>query len=329
MTERSDGTSRDVQLVVDRPDEGQRLDVFLAARVPELSRSRIQRLIRDGFVTVDGRPEKVSTHVGAGARVSVRIPDAQAVTPLAESLPLTIVYDDRDIVVIDKAAGMVVHPSAGHASGTVVNALLHHVGDLSGIGGEVRPGIVHRLDKGTSGLMVIAKHDRAHHALSRQFHDRQVTKEYVALVWGVPQRGQVFDQPLGRDPRHRKRISTRAPRARPAVTTIEDVEPLDGLSLVKLSIGTGRTHQIRAHLADAGFPIAGDELYGGVRKKLPHRRSAAGRLTRPFLHASRLAFSHPADGRPMSFDAPLPADLSSVLDALRRAMSQGESDGRA
>jgi 23S rRNA pseudouridine1911/1915/1917 synthase len=220
--------------------------------------------------------------------------------------------------VIDKPAGMVVHPAAGHASGTLVNALLHHVRGLSGIGGAERPGVVHRLDRGTSGVMVVAKHDRAHRALSQQFHDRDVVKEYVALVWGTARAGRTFEGPIGRDPKHRQKMSTRARRARPALTRVIEVEALRGVSLVHVSIGTGRTHQIRVHLSEAGHPIVGDALYGGVRRRVPAALAAAGRLDRPFLHASRLTFAHPSSGAPMTFEAPLPPDLLAVVDTLRR-----------
>jgi 23S rRNA pseudouridine1911/1915/1917 synthase len=187
------------------------------------------------------------------------------------------------------------------------------------LGGRERPGVVHRLDKGTSGVIVIAKHDRAHRALSRQFHDRQVQKEYLALVWGHPARGRTLDQPLGRDPRNRKKFSSRGGHARPAVTVLTDVERLDGVSLVRVQIHTGRTHQIRVHLSEAGYPVVGDELYGGVRKDVPAGLAATRRLDRPFLHASRLAFTHPSTGEPVAFEAGLPADLKNVLATLRRA----------
>jgi len=243
------------------------------------------------------------------------VPPRQPTTPAPQDLPLPILYDDEDVVVIDKPAGMVVHPGAGHREGTLVNALLHHVGGLSGVGGEERPGIVHRLDRGTSGVMVVAKHDRAHRSLARQFHDREVTKEYIALVWGRPRMGQVFDQPIGRDPRHRQRMSTRARAARVALTRIESVESLGHVSLLRLVIGTGRTHQIRVHLSESGHPVVGDAIYGGRRERAG--RSALVRLERPFLHASRLTFSHPADGRTMSVEAPLPPDLAAMVAALR------------
>jgi 23S rRNA pseudouridine1911/1915/1917 synthase len=214
---------------------------------------------------------------------------------------------------------MVVHPAAGHAAGTLVNALLHHVHDLSGVGGERRPGIVHRLDRGTSGLMVVAKHDGAHAHLARQFHDREVEKEYVALVWGTVQAGRRIEAAIGRDPQQRQRMSTRARHARSAVTRVTAAEQFKGLSLLRVALATGRTHQIRVHLSSIGHPIVGDSVYGGVRRRLPGDLRAIGRLERPFLHAARLAFAHPADGHRIEFTAPLPPDLQLVLNDLRDA----------
>ena len=250
--------------------------------------------------------------------IDVDVPAPRSAVPRAEALPLTILYEDDDLVVVDKPAGMVVHPAAGHAAGTLVNALLHHVNGLSGIGGEARPGIVHRLDRGTSGVMVVAKHDRAHRELARQFHDREVGKEYVALVWGTPRAGQVLDAAIGRDPRHRRRMSSRSRRAKPATSRIVSVEPHRGVSLVRVTIGTGRTHQIRVHLSEAGHAVVGDSVYGSAPRKLPAPLSALAGVDRPFLHAARLTFTHPATGRSMTFEAPLPADLQSRLDALAR-----------
>lgn len=310
---------RDAEVIVSDEDAGLRLDQLLTARLPAVSRSQVQRLIRDGHVTVDGRAAKSSLIVDGGTVIAVHFPSAARAQPAPEALPLTLLYDDDDIAVVDKPAGMVVHPAVGHATGTMVNALLHHVTGLSGIGGRERPGVVHRLDKGTSGVIVIAKHDRAHRALSRQFHDRQVRKEYLALVWGHPTRGRTLDQPLGRDPRNRKKISSRASHARPALTVLADVERLDGVSLVRVEIHTGRTHQIRVHLSEAGYAVVGDELYGGLRKDVQAGLAATRRLDRPFLHASRLAFTHPATGAPVTFEAGLPADLKAVLATLRRA----------
>ncbi len=281
------------------------------------SRSQLQRLIRDGHVQVGGRPAKANHAIRAGELIAVEMPDAVEAAPVPEALDLPVLYEDPDLLVIDKPAGMVVHPAAGHESGTLVNALLHHVTDLSGIGGEKRPGIVHRLDRGTSGLMVVAKHDAAHHELARQFHDREVDKEYVALVWGVVQAGRRIDDPIGRDPNDRKKMSNRARRSREAVTRIVRVYHVNpALTLAQLAIHTGRTHQIRVHLSGIGHPIVGDALYGGVHRRVPGDIRPVQRLTRPFLHAARLAFTHPTDGRRMAFESELPKDLKDVLDAL-------------
>ena len=305
---------------IDVPEDaaGARLDRFLASVLGELSRSNIQRLIREGRVHVSGRPAKANQAVKPGQDVAVDVPAPVDSPPSAEALPIPIIFQDPDLIVVDKPAGMVVHPAGGHASGTLVNALLHHIGDLSGIGGEKRPGIVHRLDRGTSGLMVVAKHDRAHDELSRQFHDREVEKEYLALVWGVVHAGRRIDLPIGRDPVNRKRMSSRARRSREAVTRIVQTEALaPGLTLARVAIHTGRTHQIRVHLSAIGHPVVGDALYGGVRRRVPGDLKAVKRLERPFLHASHLAFRHPTDGRRMEFSSDVPADLQAVLDELR------------
>jgi 23S rRNA pseudouridine1911/1915/1917 synthase len=302
------------------PDDGDgiRLDRFLTSVLPGQSRSHIQRLIKNGHVQVAGRQAKANQPVKEGQQVTVDIPEPVDPAPAAEALPLDIVYQDRDVIVIDKPAGMVVHPAAGHSSGTLVNALLHHVSDLSGVGGEKRPGIVHRLDRGTSGLMVVAKHDAAHAELARQFRDREVEKEYVALVWGVVQAGRRVDAPIGRDPVDRKKMSARARRSREAVTRIVGAEPFGRtLTLARVAIQTGRTHQIRVHLSTIGHAIVGDPLYGGVRRRIPGDLRAVTHLERPFLHAARIAFKHPDDGRRMEFTCPLPEDLQRVLDDLR------------
>jgi 23S rRNA pseudouridine1911/1915/1917 synthase len=302
------------------PDDGDgiRLDRFLASVLPGQSRSRIQRLIKSGQVQVAGRDAKANQPVKEGQQVTVDIPEPVDPAPAAEALPLEVVYQDRDVIVVDKPAGMVVHPAAGHSSGTLVNALLHHVSDLSGIGGEKRPGIVHRLDRGTSGLMVVAKHDAAHAELARQFRDREVEKEYVALVWGVVQAGRRVDAPIGRDPVDRKKMSARARRSREAVTRIVGAEPFGAtLTLARVAIQTGRTHQIRVHLSAIGHAIVGDPLYGGLRRRVPGDLRVVRHLDRPFLHAARIAFKHPGDGRRMEFTSPLPEDLQRVLDDLR------------
>ncbi len=301
------------------PDSGgMRLDRFLVSVLPSLSRSQIQRLIHDGQVQIDSRGTRPNQSVKVGQQISVKIQEPVDASTQAEALPLPILYQDRDIVVVDKPAGMVVHPAAGHASGTLVNALLHHIDDLSGIGGEKRPGIVHRLDRGTSGLMVVAKNDLAHEELARQFRDREVEKEYIALVWGDVHAGRRIDSPIGRDSVNRKKMSARARRSREAVTRIVGAEPLTpALTLVQVAIHTGRTHQIRVHLSAIGHPVVGDSLYGGLRRRVPGDVRSVAHLQRPFLHAARLAFQHPTEHRKMEFTSPLPDDLQAVLDELR------------
>jgi 23S rRNA pseudouridine1911/1915/1917 synthase len=307
-----------LQVEVGEEHDGLRLDQFLAAILPHQSRSQIQRLIREGLVHTPSRHARPSTHVHTGESIAVEIPAPTPATPQPQQLPLPILYDDPDLVVVNKPAGMVVHPAAGHPEGTLVNALLHHVKGLSGIGGELRPGIVHRLDRGTSGVMVIAKNDRAHEELARQFHDREVEKEYLALVWGVVQAGRRIDAAIGRDPHDRQKMSTRARRARTAVTRVTAAEHLRGVSLLHVAIATGRTHQIRVHLSAIGHPIVGDPTYGGMRRQLPAHLRALSRLERPFLHAARLAFTHPSDGSRLEFIAPPPTDLQQLIAELRR-----------
>jgi len=268
-------------------------------------------------VKVDGRVAKANLRLKTGASIELDVPELKDAAPAPENLDVPIVYEDPDVVVVDKPAGMVVHPAAGHDSGTLVNALLHHVDDLSGIGGERRPGIVHRLDRGTSGLMVVAKNDAAHQELARQFHDREVEKEYVALVWGVVQAGRRIEEPIGRDPNNRKKMSNRARRSREAVTRIVRVYHVNpALTLAQIAIHTGRTHQIRVHLSAIGHPIVGDALYGGVHRRVLADIRAVMKLDRPFLHAAKLVFKHPSDGRRMEFESELPPDLKSVLDEL-------------
>jgi 23S rRNA pseudouridine1911/1915/1917 synthase len=322
-----------VEFEVPAEFDGLRLDRFLVSVLEGSSRSQIQRLIAEGNVQilrVGGRPAdtesgqtqqdsmvtKANTIVHEGERLRVTIPEPVESEVKAEDLPLDILYQDPDLAVLNKPAGVVVHPAAGHATGTLVNALLHHLDDLSGVGGERRPGIVHRLDRGTSGVMVVAKNDSAHNELARQFHDREVEKEYIALVWGVVQAGRRIDAAIGRDPLHRQKMSARAKHAREAVTRITRAHHLPGLTLCQVAIHTGRTHQIRVHLSAIGHPIVGDALYGGVHRRVAGDIRAVQRLTRPFLHAARLAFAHPSDARRMEFIAPLPEDLQRVLDDL-------------
>ena len=309
-------------LAVDEAGAGERLDRWLARAMPETSRARLQAVIAAGGVLVDGRSARPSLRLKAGQSVSVRLPAPRPAEPVAEDIPITVVHEDRHLLVVDKPAGLVVHPGAGRASGTLVNALLHRVRDLSGIGGVLRPGIVHRLDRGTSGLLVVAKDDATHLALSRQFSGRTVEKEYLAIVLGVPRAAEgTIDAPIGRDPVHRQRMSVRAPRGRAARSTYRVLEALDGAALLRVRIATGRTHQIRVHLAALGHPVAGDATYGGRRSpasRRPEVRAALEALARPALHAARLAFTHPATGERLSFESPLPADLQALVVVLKR-----------
>jgi 23S rRNA pseudouridine1911/1915/1917 synthase len=308
-------------LTVERAPSGIRLDVWLVGAAPQLSRARIQALIAEGHVLVDGHPARASSKVRGGESVSLTIPAPVAAVPAPEDIPLRVVYEDKRLLVIDKPAGLVVHPGAGQAQGTLVNALLHLVKDLSGVGGVLRPGIVHRLDRGTSGLLVVAKDDEAHRALVRQFAGRTVEKEYLAIVHGLPKpKTGTIALPIGRDPVHRQKMSVRAPRGRAARSDYAVVEALDGAALVRVRIHTGRTHQIRVHLASLGHPVAGDPAYGGSRApsaRRPEAKTALLSLTRPALHAARLSFTHPETGLRLTFESPLPLEITSVLSALR------------
>jgi 23S rRNA pseudouridine1911/1915/1917 synthase len=311
------------QLIAGADATGERLDAWLARNLPALSRSRLQSLIGGGHVLLDGARTRPSARLRPGQAVRVHVPAPLPAEPQAEDIPIAVVHEDPQLLVVNKPAGLVVHPGPGASGGTLVNALLRHARDLSGVGGVLRPGIVHRLDRGTSGLLVVAKDDETHRSLARQLAGRTVEKEYLALVLGSPARdsGEV-DSPIGRDPVHRKRMSVRAPRGREARTSWRVVERFDAAALLRVGLHTGRTHQIRVHLASIGHPVAGDPVYGGKRV-LPSRRGAAGEafasLERPALHAARLSFTHPATGERLAFEAPLPADLESVLALLRVA----------
>ena len=324
---------RTVSVVIGEDEAGQRADHALASLLAGLSRSQVQRLIKEGQVRVgrapDGHGEPVwrtltrpSEVLPAGTRIGVTLPEPVAADATPEDIPLDILFEDEHVVVVNKASGMVVHPAAGHASGTLVNALLHHVQDLSGVGGTMRPGIVHRLDKGTSGVMVVAKNDVAHAELARQFHDREVEKEYVALVWGLVHNGRRIEAPIGRDPNARQKMTTRARRARAAVTRVTWALHLPGVSLIRVAIHTGRTHQIRVHLSSIGHAICGDATYGGIPRRIAPHLKALSSLQRPFLHAERLVFTHPTERRRMEFEAPLPEDLHHVLEQLDAAVAR-------
>lgn len=315
-----------IEFIVPAEYDGQRLDRFLVLVLEQHSRSQIQKLIALGHVTLPRKEARANLAVHEGDRVTVVVQDAAPSRLEGEALPLEIIYQDADLAVLNKPAGMVVHPGAGHATGTLVNALLHHLTDLSGIGGEMRPGIVHRLDRGTSGVMVVAKNDAAHQELARQFHDREIEKEYVALVWGVVQAGRRIDAAIGRDPANRQKMSARSKHARHAVTRITRAKHLAGVTLCQVAIHTGRTHQIRVHLSAIGHPIVGDTLYGGAHRRVAGDIRAVQRLERPFLHSERLAFHHPKDARRLEFTAPLPGDLMSVLEDIP-GWKDEESDG--
>jgi 23S rRNA pseudouridine1911/1915/1917 synthase len=296
------------------PDEldGARLDRAASALLPQHSRSFVARLIEEGRVTVaGGAVTKPSHRVSAGDEIEVDVPPPAPSELVSQDLPLTVIHEDDDIVVIDKPAGLVVHPAAGHADRTLVNALLFHVKDLSGIGGELRPGIVHRLDRDTSGVMVIAKNDAAHRALSGAWSG--VRKEYLAVVYGIPKKSRgTIDAPIARDPRNRKRMAVVA-GGRRAVTEYEVVEPLRHASLVRCILRTGRTHQIRVHLKSIGHPIIGDPLYSGPQwRGIPDKRlqKAIAAFPRQALHAARLVLPVGA------FEAPLPLDMRELISNL-------------
>ncbi|MDP9180233.1 MAG: RluA family pseudouridine synthase [Chloroflexota bacterium] len=293
-------------LMADRA--GERLDAFLARRLPELSRTNLKRLIDSGFVTIDGRVPKPSEKTREGVELTVEVPPPEELSLEPEAIPLTIVYQDSDLLVVDKPPGLTVHPAPGHPSGTLVNALLAACPDLQGISGTLRPGIVHRLDKDTSGLLVVAKNDRAMRALQSQLTERSVHKTYLALVQGVPKprEGQI-EAPIGRNPRNRKKMAV-VDNGRESTTRYRVREELPGgYALLEVEPVTGRTHQIRVHLAAIGHPVFGDPLYG----------RASELLGRQFLHAWKLAFRMPLGGREVEFESPLPPDLRAAFEELR------------
>jgi len=297
--------------------EEDRLDRFVSDRL-DLSRTRVQKLLEAGRVTVDGRAGRKSEIVGEGARVVVLVPPPEPVSMEPEDLPLQVVYQDEHLVVVDKAAGMVVHPAPGNRTGTLVNALLHHVHDLSGVGGRLRPGIVHRLDKDTSGLLVVAKTDAAHRALAEALKRRRVRRIYTAAAWGhLPEEERTIDPPIGRDPRDRKKMAV-VEDGRAALTRVRVAERWARADLLDVALRTGRTHQIRVHLAHIGHPVVGDAVYGAGWERGMGGGSGrwaeelARRVPRQFLHARELGFDHPVTGERMRFRAPLPPDLEAA-----------------
>jgi 23S rRNA pseudouridine1911/1915/1917 synthase len=311
-----------IELRPERSDTNTRLDKYLAQQLPELSRSYLQQLIEQGNVRVDGQVRRAAFKVTPGERIAVEVPPPTAIELEPEAIPLDIVYEDKELIVVNKPAGMVVHPAPGHASGTLVNALLHHAPEMR-VGGTVRPGIVHRLDKDTSGLIVVAKTDRARNALVPQWEERSVEKRYIALVSGIIEDDEAtIDAPIGRDPLQRQRMAV-IPAGRRAVSHVKVLErfPNANATLVQVDIETGRTHQVRVHLAFVGHSIIGDEVYGRVRS---NGRRTDPRVKRQFLHAARIAFNHP-NGERLTFEVPLPPDLQAALERIRR---ENADDGR-
>jgi len=307
-------SDRVVSFCFDR-DKEERLDIFLTTCLPEFSRSRLQGLIKDGFVRVDGAAAmKPSRTLGLGAAVEVRIPPPAPSGLVGEAIPLDILFENDDLLVVNKPAGMVVHPSPGHEVGTLVHAVLGHIPDLEGIGGEERPGVVHRLDKDTSGLILLAKNERAHHWLQDQFRLRKVEKTYLALVDGAPPTpaGRV-EAPVGRDPAHRKKMAVLPPgKGREAASEYRTLERFKAHTLLEVHPLTGRTHQIRLHLAFLGCPIVGDTIYG--------RRKPSVEISRHFLHAFKLRILLPGEKEPCTFEALLPEELERVLRLLRNGL---------
>lgn len=291
----------------DRTDE--RLDLFLVRRLPDLSRSYAQRLIADGQVTVDGTARKANYKLRGGEEIACTMPPAEEIEICAEDIPLDILYEDADIIVVNKARGMVVHPAAGIYTGTLVNALLWHCHDLSGINGALRPGIVHRLDKDTSGVMVAAKNDMAHHYLARQIRDKDARREYRAIVHGniVPRAG-VITGDIGRHPTDRKKMAIVRDNGKPATTHFEVLERFGSYTYVSCRLETGRTHQIRVHMTSIGHPLVGDPKY--TAKKNPFA------IVGQALHSLSLSLTHPRTGTEMTFTAPLPADMEEILHTL-------------
>ena len=295
---------------------GERLDVTLVRHIPELSRSYAQRLIEDGQVLVDGTVRKANYKLRGGEEIACTVPPAEEIEIRAEAIPLDVLYEDEDMIVLNKPRGMVVHPAAGVASGTLVNALLYHCKDLSGINGALRPGIVHRLDKDTSGVMVAAKNDMAHHFLARQIRDKEARREYRAIVHGniVPRAG-VITGDIGRHPTDRKKMAIVRENGKPATTHFEVLERFGAYTYVACCLETGRTHQIRVHMTSIGHPLVGDAKY--TAKKNPFA------ITGQALHSLTLSLSHPRTGEEMAFKARLPADMEEILHTLRMDKERG------
>jgi 23S rRNA pseudouridine1911/1915/1917 synthase len=310
-----------IELVVEvfpHYEKAPRLDVYLVAHIPEISRSRVQKLIEDGCVLVDSKPVKMSHRLKSGEIIEIEMPPLQELDVAAENIPLNVVYEDQYLAVIDKPAGMVTHPGAGVISGTLVNALLHHMrGSLSGIGGAIRPGIVHRLDKETSGLMVVAKEDFSHRHLAEQIRTKTAQRLYIALLAGnMAQESGTVDKPIGRHPAKRKQMAV-IEGGRHAVSHYQVIERFEKYTLVQVKLETGRTHQIRVHMASIGYPVVGDLVYNRGATGNTAARAKLG-LHRHALHSAQLTLIHPRNDCLLEFKAPLPDDFASALERLRR-----------
>lgn len=313
---------QEVELVVTERDSKKRLDIFLSQQDLPLSRSRIKKLIDAGLILINDISPKAGFRISKGDLIKVQIPEPTPSELHPENIPLDIIYEDDFLIVINKPAGLVVHPAAGNYSGTLVNALLYHSHDLSGIGGVVRPGIVHRIDKNTSGVLVVAKNDIAHRLLAGQFKKHSITRRYTGMVYGTfkNERGAVTSS-IGRHPVDRKKMSTSARKGRKAITHWRVIEQFEEITLLEISLETGRTHQIRVHMADIRHPVVGDPVYSSKKRLLRIQneqvRNTLRGLSRQALHASILGFNHPKTGTYMKFSAPLPQDLGEILDVLR------------
>jgi 23S rRNA pseudouridine1911/1915/1917 synthase len=315
--------------IIDEDGAGQRLDAFLAHLIPDLTRSAVQRLIEQGHVYLDDSMPKPSVKLRVGDKVQVTVPPPELTSATPEDIPLEILFEDSDLVVVNKPAGMVVHPGAGNSAGTLVNALLGHCNDLSGIGGELRPGIVHRIDKETSGILVVAKSDAAHQGLSQQFSAHTIKRVYIALVFGSMKTdtGKI-EGTIGRHPVDRKKMSGTSRHGKRAVTHWRVLARYPGVSLLRIKLETGRTHQIRVHLSENGHPLLGDAVYGGGGRlaglKDAKLKSLIKEMGRQALHAQTLGFIHPVTGVYLEFSAELPADIQTILDYLSASGVQAE-----
>lgn len=309
VIEQEEAFTKESEHVTGIDHEGQRLDVYVARLYPELTRNFVQKLVEKGHILVDGQSVKAACKLKPGQTVQITIPEPEPVTILPEDIPLDVVYEDHDVIVVNKPQGMVVHPATGNYSGTLVNALLYHCQDLSGINGVMRPGIVHRIDKDTSGLLMVAKNDLAHAKLAEQIKERQVTRKYLALVHGnLPEPKGIIDAPIGRDAKDRQKMAVVHQNSKPARTHYTVLQRYGEYTLVECKLETGRTHQIRVHMAYLGHPVVGDPKYGPRKPHLTQKGQ--------FLHAAVLGFAHPRTGEYLELQRELPEDMQQILDAL-------------